>query len=183
MLHTYHKPLVSLITAFSIAGPLHRGIASDEQLPSGRLEFANTSYGFIVGYSEGGGTLYFNGGEYPFSVKGLKLGTVGVSKVEATGSVYNLNDIADFEGKYRALDAGLTLIQGGNVAILRNQKGVRISLQTYQHGAEMTLGVSGVDIVLQQALSDASGEAAAQSRETNQYYKKTELPPLELISQ
>ncbi len=133
-----------------------------------------------VGYNAGEGKLYFEDREYPFSVQSIKVGTIGVSKVQAIGSVYNLNDIADFEGRYGALDAGMTLIQGGNVAVLENKKGVKISLQTYQHGAEVSLSASGIDIVLQKAAID---EAQTSTQAVNKYYQKTELPPIQLKGQ
>jgi hypothetical protein len=203
MLGIFRIPLVTLMAcAFSMV-VMGEGTynPTEEKLPSGRLEFISTSFGLILGYSAGDGRLYFDDQEYPFSIKGIKVGMAGISKVQAIGSVYNLNDIADFEGRYGALDAGMTLVQGGNVAILENKKGVRISLQTYQHGAEVSLGASGFDILFHKAALEQSQATGDQPRQTPmagqqqrtpsqppvQAAKKTDqqvkIPPLQLISQ
>jgi hypothetical protein len=52
---------------------------------------------FIGGGAVGGGTLYYRGRAYPFKLGGLGIGGFGVSTLDATGSVYNLSRLQDFE--------------------------------------------------------------------------------------
>ena len=54
----------------------------------------------------GGGTLNYRGATYRFRLGGLGIGGVGVSRLDATGSVYNLRSLADFEGVYGQVRSG-----------------------------------------------------------------------------
>ncbi len=47
-----------------------------------------------VGVEWGKGLLNYKGKQYTFKVKGLQLGTAGISKVTARGEVYNLFSLA-----------------------------------------------------------------------------------------
>jgi hypothetical protein len=133
---------------------------AQEQLPSGRLAFSSTSFGLLVGYNQGKGTLSFQGKEYPFSMEGYKLITVGASSVDALGVVYQLDKLSDFEGRYTAAGGDFTVWQGGGGAVMKNQNGVVIYLQTLQTGLELNLG-GGMDILLEQpTVEPAAGEAA-----------------------
>ena len=99
---------------------------AQEPLPSGRLAFESNSYGLLIGYNQGKGTLRFQGQEYPFSIEGYKLFTVGVVSVNALGVVYDLDKLSDFEGTYTTAEGSLTLWQGGGGAVMKNQNGVVI---------------------------------------------------------
>lgn len=116
--------------------------------PDARLEFSSTSFGLLFGFSQGQGTLEFQGRRYPFSVSGIKVATVGVTRVSALGQVYRLRELADFTGRYVAVEGAFTLGQGGGNAILRNEKGVTLYLQNVQQGIELTLGGGGISIAL-----------------------------------
>jgi hypothetical protein len=70
----------------------------------------------------------------------------GISKVNATGEVYNLTDVAKFGGTYVAAEAGLTLAGGMGGMVLRNQNGVIIHLRSVSQGAQLQLGTSGLVI-------------------------------------
>lgn len=126
--------------------------------PDARLEFSSTSFGLLFGFSLGQGALEFQGRRYPFSVSGIKVATVGVTRVSALGQVYRLRELADFTGRYVAVEGAFTLGQGGGNAILRNEKGVTLYLQNVQQGIELTLGGGGVDIALTEP-ADASSMA------------------------
>jgi len=77
--------------------------------PSGKVTIQSTAIAAGVGVTWGDGTLSFKGKNYPFSIDGLTLVDWGISKVNATGDVYNLDDVAKFGGTYAAAEAGLTL--------------------------------------------------------------------------
>ncbi|MGB7950297.1 MAG: DUF1134 domain-containing protein, partial [Candidatus Binatia bacterium] len=98
------------------------------------------------GISWGDGKLTLKGKTYPFSVDGLSLVDWGISKVSATGDVYNLSDPAKFAGTYVAAEAGLTLAGGMGGMVLRNQDGVIMHLRSVSQGAQLQLGTSGLII-------------------------------------
>lgn len=121
--------------------------------PDARMQFSSTSFGLLFGYSRGQGELEFRGRKYPFTVSQIKAATLGVTKVEALGQVYRLQDVADFAGTYAAVEGGLTLFQGGGNAMLRNEKGVTLFLQNVQYGFDVTLGGGGLSITLSEPAS------------------------------
>lgn len=139
---------------------------AQEGLPSGRLAFSSMSFGLVLGFNRGEGILRvtntnpsasalpLEGATYAFSVTGFSVATIGVTKVDAIGVVYNLNDIADFEGLYVAGEGGLTLLQGGGHIVMRNQNGVSIYLQLYNTGVELRLGGGGLNIALEERQPD-----------------------------
>ena len=116
--------------------------------PSGTLSISTTSIAVGVGANWGDGTLTTQGKRYRFTVQGLEVGAVGVSKVQATGKVYHLGKVADFEGTYMAAEGGATVGAGAGVLTMRNQHGVVIDLQSVQRGVKLTAGVGGITIAL-----------------------------------
>ncbi|HRD49824.1 MAG TPA: hypothetical protein PL166_09530 [Candidatus Contendobacter sp.] len=123
-------------------------IQAQDARPDARLQFSSFSVGLLFGYSQGEGTLDFAGRQYPFTVSGITLATVGISQVSAVGQVYRLREAADLAGRYAAIEGALTLGQGGGSAVLRNAKGVTLYLQNVQQGLEVTLGGGGLSIAL-----------------------------------
>ena len=51
-----------------------------------------------AGMTGGTGALTFQGRTYPFKVVGTVIGPGGASQVKASGEVYRLNRLSDFEG-------------------------------------------------------------------------------------
>jgi hypothetical protein len=68
--------------------------------PSGSVNIHQVQVAFIGSGAVGGGTLHYRGRSYPFKLGGLGIGGFGVSTLDATGSVYNLRRLQDFEGVY-----------------------------------------------------------------------------------
>ena len=68
--------------------------------PSGSVNIHQVQVAFIGSGAVGGGTLHFRGRSYPFKLGGLGIGGIGVSTLDATGTVYNLRRLPDFEGVY-----------------------------------------------------------------------------------
>ena len=101
-----------------------------------------------VGVSWGDGVLEYRGKKYPFSVDGLSLVDLGVSKVTAKGKVSNLKQLADFNGNYVSAGAGATVGGGAGVAALKNQNGVEMTLTATAQGVRFALPAGGVDIKL-----------------------------------
>lgn len=133
--------------------------------PDARLEFSSTAYGVLVGVNKGQGKLIFRERQYRFSVAGVRVGTLGIARVDAAGQVYRLRELADFPGRYYALEGAVTVGQGGGGAVLRNQKGVMLYLQNAQKGVELTLGGGGLDIAFtESAASGPTGPTEAGAR-------------------
>ncbi|HPF58952.1 MAG TPA: hypothetical protein P5149_00135 [Candidatus Competibacteraceae bacterium] len=146
-----------VVLTLMLAMGANTALAQDSQ-PDGSLEFSSTSFGLLFGYSQGRGTLLFQGRQYPFSVSGIKVATLGVSQANALGQVYRLQEVTDFAGNYAVIEGSLTLVQGGGSTLLRNGKGVTLYLQNLQYGLDLTLGGGGISITL-----DDEPEPAAES--------------------
>jgi hypothetical protein len=118
--------------------------------PSGKVTIQSTAIAAGIGVTWGDGKLSFKGKDYPFSIDGLTLVDWGISRVNATGDVYNLDDVAKLGGTYVAAEAGLTLAGGIGGMVLRNQNGVVLHVRSTSQGARLQLGPSGLTIKLKQ---------------------------------
>ena len=132
------------------------GASAQDGRSDARMRFSSTSFGLLVGYSQGQGVLEFQGEQYPFTISGFKLATVGIARVDALGQVYRLREVDDFAGRYVAVDGALTLIQGGGGTMLRNGHGVTIYLQNVQQGLDLTLGGGSFSITLAESADPAT---------------------------
>ncbi|MGI9535367.1 MAG: LysM peptidoglycan-binding domain-containing protein [Thermodesulfobacteriota bacterium] len=159
----YFKGIFSLVlitfvlTSFLFTSDVN---AEKEMQPVASIKIDDTQLGFIVGGSWGGGILTYKGVDYAFKIKGLKVGTIGVSKVSAVGNVYNMSDLSKFSGTYVAGQAGIALAGGVGGTILENQNKVVIKLTSTQQGVALNLGIDGIQIDLKEALRK-SGEGGA----------------------
>ena len=116
--------------------------------PSGTVSIETTSIAAGIGLSWGNGKLNFNGKEYRFSIDGVTLVDFGISKASAAGEVYNLTDLAKFEGNYVAAEASFALGGGMGGVSLRNPNGVVMHLNSVSQGARLQFGSSGMSIKL-----------------------------------
>ncbi len=105
-----------------------------------------------IGYSWGHGTLYYSKDQkqYKFKLSGVSVADVGGAGINAEGEVYNLASSTDLTGNYSAVTAGVTIIAGGSVAYLKNEKGVVIKLHSQTGGLRFNLSANGMHITLQQ---------------------------------
>ena len=122
--------------------------AAKEEKPDATLRLSGGSVAAGIGFSWGKGTLTYKGKDYPVSVKGLSLGKVGLTKATASGEVYNLKKLHDFDGNYNAAGVGMTLAGGGSAIAMKNQNGVRVLLGATTRGVDVTIGGGGVDMKL-----------------------------------
>lgn len=123
--------------------------AKDEPLyPVGTLTMEATTVAAGLGFNWGDGTLKFQGKEVKFKVRGLDVAAVGISRVNATGDVFNLTNVADLAGTYTQAGAGIAIAGGVKGMLARNQKGVVIDLRAVQQGVQLNLGVGGFTIEL-----------------------------------
>jgi hypothetical protein len=134
-------PLLALGVMTSFAMAAHTEKAPDATM---RLSFKSVSVG--IGFSSGSGTLTYKGKDYPISVSGMSLGKVGVSGASATGKVYNLKSLADFDGHYVGAGTGMTVAGGRSRVEMKNQNGVQVYLAAASKGLDISLGRSGVEM-------------------------------------
>lgn len=120
--------------------------AREARAPDATLSLEGGSVAAGVGYVWGSGTLDFGGAPHKVKMSGLSIVDVGAAKIDASGSVYNLKKISDFDGTYTTFAAGATVAGGGGVAYLRNQKGVVIRLDSTTEGLRFNLSASGVTL-------------------------------------
>jgi len=117
---------------------------------SAKVTRESTSIGIGVGVSWGDGVPEYRGQKYPFTVKGLSVMDLGVSKVTARGMVQNLNTLEDFNGNFVLAAAGASVGGGEGVAALQNQNGVQMALTATGQGIRLSLAQGGVDVKLKQ---------------------------------
>ena len=120
--------------------------AAEATQPDATLSLEGGTVAAGVGFVWGSGTLDFGGTTHKVKVSGLSILDVGAAKISASGSVYNLKNIADMDGTYTSFAAGATVAGGGGVAYLRNQNGVVIRLDSTTEGLRLNLSASGVTL-------------------------------------
>jgi hypothetical protein len=116
--------------------------------PSGKVSMESKSVALGVGVSWGDGKLTYQGKEHVFSVDGLSVVDLGVSKVTATGEVFNLKKLSDFSGNYVAGQAGAAVGGGAGAVVMKNQHGVVMKLTGTGTGVKLTAGAKGLDVKL-----------------------------------
>lgn len=140
------KWFTSVATMVVLGAALTAPFAAEERTPDATIRLSADSIAAGIGISWGKGTLTYKGKDYPISVDGLSVGDVGISKVEASGKVYNLKSLEDFDGNYTAVAAGAAVAGGGSVSAMRNQNKVEVELVATSQGVKFTLGGGGVDM-------------------------------------
>ncbi|HTW33283.1 MAG TPA: hypothetical protein VMD53_01605 [Rhizomicrobium sp.] len=145
--HTRLRLTAFAVAALAAIAALAIARADDQLVQSATVTISQTRVGFLVSAHAGGGTLHFHGNDYPFSIGGLGIGGIGVTKLEATGTVYNMRDRLQFPGVYSQLRRGITIGDQGNGRLwLKNGDGVVIKLQGASKGIGLSLGADAVTI-------------------------------------
>ena len=145
--------LVSAVGVAAEGGSSATPPVSEGSIPSGYVWLSGGSVAIGIGYSWGHGTLYYSRDqkEYKFKISGVSVADVGGAGITAEGEVYNLTNPADLSGNYSAVTAGMTIIEGGSVAYLKNENGVVIKLHSQTGGVRFNLSANGMHITLQQS--------------------------------
>jgi hypothetical protein len=143
---------VSGITAAAESNSSPSAVA-EGAIPSAYVWLSGGSVAIGIGYTWGHGTLYNSKDQkqYKFKLSGVSVADVGGAGITAEGEVYNLATPADLTGNYTAVTAGVTIIEGGSVAYLKNDKGVVIKLHSQTGGLRFNLSANGMHITLQQS--------------------------------
>jgi hypothetical protein len=126
--------------------------AEAESTPEDDLEetgtFTLTLYraSFIGSAAVSNGVLRHAGHSRKFHMTGLGIGGVGLSKADATGTVYNLQNVEDFAGTYVQARSGITI--GGDALKRRtwmaNDRGVKLDISWESKGLQLNLGADGM---------------------------------------
>jgi hypothetical protein len=151
-----HKLLLSLVATLlastvAVAADSSASPIAAEAIPAGYVWLSGGSVAVGIGYTWGHGTLYYSKDQkqYRFKLSGISIVDVGAAGINAEGEVYNLTNPADINGNYSAVTAGLTVIEGGSVAYLKNDKGVVIKLHSQTGGLRFNLSANGMRVTLQ----------------------------------
>ena len=155
-----HKSILSLFAIVLVSGAAAAADSTssprpvaEAAIPSAYVWLNGGSVAIGIGYTWGHGTLYNSKDQkqYKFKLSGVSIADVGGAGINAEGEVYNLTTPADLSGNYSAATAGVTIIEGGSVAYLKNEKGVVIKLHSQTGGLRFNLSANGMHITLQQA--------------------------------
>jgi hypothetical protein len=121
------------------------------QPPSGSVEMHELQAAYIASGSGGSGTLYYQGGIYPFTVGGVGVGGIGASTIQGKGDVYNLTNVAQFSGTYAEGRYGFAFGEKSAGDLwMKNENGVVIHLKADRTGLMLSLGGSAVAISMNQ---------------------------------
>ena len=139
--------IASMLVGSAIA--LLAGLAAGQaKKPDATLTLSEGSVAVGIGYSWGKGTLSYQGKTHAFKVEGLSVGEVGVTRATASGNVFNLKKLADFNGTYAAGGAAGTVGGGAGISAMKNQNGVVVELKSTTQGANLKVGVDGIRLTL-----------------------------------
>jgi hypothetical protein len=141
---------MSLMVIGSLIVFAHLTLAQEKK-PDATLHLSTGSVAVGIGYTWGNGVLTYQGKEHPFSIEGLSVVDVGISKAEANGTVYNLKRLEDFNGNYTGVTAGATIAGGAGATSVQNQNGVVINLTGTSQGLKFKLSVDGVKMTLKKS--------------------------------
>jgi hypothetical protein len=143
--------LVVVITSGVAAAADSPSPVAEGSIPSAYVWLSGGSVAVGIGYTWGHGTLYFSKDQkqYKFKLSGVSIADVGGAGINAEGEVYNLTTPSDLTGNYSAVTAGVTIIEGGSVAYLKNEKGVVIKLHSQTGGLRFNLSANGMHLTLQ----------------------------------
>ena len=136
---------LAMIGAMLLIAPIGRAA---EEKPDATVKMTGKALSAGVGYSWGSGVLTYQGKEYPFSISGLSAGNIGAGSAELSGQVFDLKNLADFNGNYTSLGAGATVAGGGGAMTMKNQNGVVMNVVGTTRGLTFKLGVDGMKVEL-----------------------------------
>ncbi len=113
----------------------------------GTVSIESTSIAIGIGYEWGQGELtMYDGSTYTFDIQGISMLDVGISLLEAEGSVYRVIEPKDMEGKYWAAEIGISYGNGVSAVTMKNRNDVIMHLTSKQKGMKLKLAAEGMKI-------------------------------------
>ena len=140
---------IAPVLLLAFAALLAPALSADDKTPDATLRISEGTVAAGIGWNWGKGTLTYMGKQYPVKISGLSVAEVGITKAEASGHVYNLKSIDDFNGVYAAAGTEGTAGKGAGVSSLRNSKGVVINLKSETKGANIKLAAEGLKLEIE----------------------------------
>jgi hypothetical protein len=122
---------------------------AEDKKPDATLKLAEGTMAVGIGWSWGKGELTYMGKTYKFKVEGATVGEAGKTEAKATGKVFNLKKLDDFDGVYAAAGAGATGGTGAGASALVNAKGVQVVLTSETKGASIKVAAEGLKLKLE----------------------------------
>jgi hypothetical protein len=117
--------------------------------PVGTVELREVQAAYIGSGTTGNGLLHFRGKTYPFTVSGLGAGGIGLSKIEAAGDVYGLENVDNFPGEYAEGRVGFAVGEtSAGEMWLQNNNGVVLHLEARREGLMLSLGADVMVITM-----------------------------------
>lgn len=118
--------------------------------PDGTIDMQEVQVAYLASGGGGRGTLFYQGGMYPFTIGGLGVGGIGASTISASGEVYKLNSLAQFPGAYAEGRYGFAFgNRSGGDLWLQNNAGVILHLKAKREGLMLSLGGDAIAISMQ----------------------------------
>ena len=142
------KRIMTILTGLMVAFVLVSMAFATEEKPDATVKLSQGQVAVGIGWSWGSGTLAYQGKEHAFKVKGLSVIDVGITSADATGTVYHLKKLSDFNGTYTSAAAEATIGGGAGVKTMKNQNGVVIQLKSKTQGINFKLAPEGVTLTL-----------------------------------
>jgi len=129
------------VLALLASGPFAWAQEDVELRESGTIEIKSIQIALMWSGSLGGGTLHFNGESHDFTLGGAGYGGLGGSSLNASGIVFNLDSLDDFEGAYGQARLGFVAgSEGSSRFWMENEKGVYIELEGDRKGLMVATG-------------------------------------------
>ena len=118
--------------------------------PDATIDMQEVQVAYLASGGGGTGTIFYQGGSYPFSIGGLGVGGIGASTISAAGEVYKLPSLAQFPGAYAQARYGFAIgaMSGGDLW-LQNESGVILHLHAKREGLMLSLGGDAIVISMQ----------------------------------
>jgi hypothetical protein len=123
----------------------------EERLPAGLVTLNMKSVALGVGATQGEGVLNFQGKNYPFTISGMSLVDVGISKFTGAGKVYDLRSPRDLAGTYAAAQSTFAIAGGATAMSMKNGNGVNIVIlknEGQESGTQLSVGPAGMTITM-----------------------------------
>lgn len=115
--------------------------------PDGTIDMQQVQVAYLASGGGGSGTLYYKGAAYPFTVGGVGIGGIGASTITASGDVYKLSSLAQFQGTYGQARYGFAIgTDSAGDLWLQNEAGVILHLKAKRKGLMLSLGGDAVVI-------------------------------------
>ena len=123
-------------------------VAENPSIPLGTINFTTGSMAAGIGWTWGSGVMTFKGVKHKFTIKGLSVSDVGITKADASGIVADMIKLENFNGTYVGVGADVTIAGGAGGLVVQNEHGVKLKLNSTSVGVRFAFGPEGLVINL-----------------------------------